>query len=502
MLVFECFLVEVPYSPRVPLAEDAYRLARDELLHRFRAWRPDRAVHDYADIALDFKYYYRDGEFLRWSEADVDELLLDWVPRKVLVPDGYYGELAVGIRDFLRFLDETGRLAPGSATFAELESAVARYAPEMARRATDSGYFGMAKGLIAEPEPPPIPLPPRPEADLEEAARIAEASRSFRRLCALHDYFAEPRPLTKKGNLRLADARYLVDVLDTGDQMDEVIGDRRFKTQSSAELVGLVSIVEFAKSARVIRVYGGKLVAVKRWAALRRDPLEAVGALADVMIADGPLIHWPAAPHADAEMWVLESSIPALLSRLYEGPADHGRIVEGMIEAVERLVELHGAALRILDEMVAFWMEHILTALEDLGLVGWNNAESFEEWGRRHRRGGELVLTELGLHWCQTRLGEYGFVFDAAGSRTQVTLADDAEAVVDLLASRLAVDVGSFVWAVMELGGPDEVAAAVGEWWRVDHPQVGAVLEALETAIPSPKVRRAAHGARFKLRNR
>ncbi len=482
----------------MPVSESDYQSSRAELLHHFAGWRPQQASHGYADLALDFKYYYGDGEVLRWSVADVEELLLDWVPRKVLMPDGRYGELAAGIRDFFRFLAQTDRLAPGSASLGELEAAVARCAPVMARRATDPAHYGMAKGMIADSEPPPIVVPYRPEADLSEAARIAEASLAYRRLCALHDYFSEPRPLTQRGNLRLADARHLVEVLETGDRMDEVIGDRQFKTKSSAELVGLVTIVEFAKRIGVLRVHRGRLVAVKRWAGMRAKPLEAVVALADRMIADGPLAYWPTYPRAEAQIFILESAIPALLSWTYDGPLDHGHLIDAMVESVNRLVALDEMELSMLELSVSLWMERIVTSLEDLGLVHWRDAATFEEWGRRRREAGELVLTELGLYWCQQRLEDYGVIFEDAGVR----LADGGEAVVAMLASRLVEGVDEFVWFAMELGAPDELAAAVETWWRVDHPRVGAVLEALERAMPSPKVRRAAHRARFKHRNR
>ncbi|MER8091170.1 hypothetical protein ACFVZR_32545 [Streptomyces sp. NPDC058316] len=58
--------------------------------------------------------------------------------------------------------------------------------------------------------------------------------------------------------MTLADARALVEVLDTGDRMDPVIGDRTFKTKSSEEL-----LVEWGKAARLLRTSGGRLLPVK-----------------------------------------------------------------------------------------------------------------------------------------------------------------------------------------------------------------------------------------------
>src|SRR6185312_14895604 len=48
---------------------------------------------------------------------------------------------------------------------------------------------------------------------------------------ALVGWVGVGRKLTQTGRVTLADARALVEVLDTGDRMDPVIGDRTFKTK-------------------------------------------------------------------------------------------------------------------------------------------------------------------------------------------------------------------------------------------------------------------------------
>ena len=82
------------------------------------------------------------------------------------------------------------------------------------------------------------------------------------------------RKLTQTGAVTLADARVLVGRLGTGDRIDPVIGDRVFKTKSSVELLGLSLIVEWAKAARLVRVVRGRLVPVKKAAALLERPVE------------------------------------------------------------------------------------------------------------------------------------------------------------------------------------------------------------------------------------
>ncbi len=87
-------------------------------------------------------------------------------------------------------------------------------------------------------------------------------------------WVGDGRRLTQTGVVTRADARVLVDRLNTGDQIDPAIGERVFKTKSSAELLGLCLIVEWAKAARLVRVVRGRLVPVKKAAALLDRPAE------------------------------------------------------------------------------------------------------------------------------------------------------------------------------------------------------------------------------------
>ncbi|HEV7451558.1 MAG TPA: plasmid pRiA4b ORF-3 family protein [Pseudonocardiaceae bacterium] len=87
-------------------------------------------------------------------------------------------------------------------------------------------------------------------------------------------WVGDGRKLTQKGAITLADARVLVDRLGTGDEIDPAIGERVFKTTSSVELLGLGLIVEWAKAARLVRVVRGRLMPVKKTAALLDHPAE------------------------------------------------------------------------------------------------------------------------------------------------------------------------------------------------------------------------------------
>jgi Plasmid pRiA4b ORF-3-like protein len=112
--------------------------------------------------------------------------------------------------------------------------------------------------------------------DLEAAAGKAPLTGQIRSFLG---WLGEGRKLTQTGRIGLADARYLVEILGTGDQIDPEIGGRVFKTKSSEELPYLTRIVEWAKAARLVRAIGTKLVPVKKNAALVDRPLDLVLAM-------------------------------------------------------------------------------------------------------------------------------------------------------------------------------------------------------------------------------
>jgi hypothetical protein len=109
--------------------------------------------------------------------------------------------------------------------------------------------------------------------------RSAAESRLAGQIRAFAAWVGQGRKLTQTGRITLADARELVALLDTGDRIDPKIGDRVFKTTSSAELYRLTVIVEWAKATRLVRVSSGRLVTVKKNTVLLDRPLELVVAL-------------------------------------------------------------------------------------------------------------------------------------------------------------------------------------------------------------------------------
>ena len=107
--------------------------------------------------------------------------------------------------------------------------------------------------------------------DFEAAADKAKLTGQIR---SFMTWLGEGRKLTQTGRIGLADARHLVELLDTGDRIDPEIGDRIFKTRSSEQLPYLTRVEAWMKAARLIRVTGTRLVPVKKNAGLANRPLD------------------------------------------------------------------------------------------------------------------------------------------------------------------------------------------------------------------------------------
>lgn len=129
-----------------------------------------------------------------------------------------------------------------------------------------------------------------PEGELAAAA----VSEWTTRVVGFTRWVGAGRKLTQTGRLTLAHARELVDLLGTADAVDPQIDGRVHRTKSSEELPELNAVFEWAKAARLVRVTGGRVMAVAKNAALleRPQPLwermfESFGALGPAICPPG-----------------------------------------------------------------------------------------------------------------------------------------------------------------------------------------------------------------------
>lgn len=421
-----------------PEDEEAFHARRDELGEQFAGWLNTHDVPgdpDDAGLLMDWKWGYGDGALDHWRIADVDEFLLEWCPRKLSADPQDCAGIPATVAAFVEFLAHTGTLAggdPPSRIRAHCERSRNRFVEEMGNPAN----FGMAKSLFAgaggigpdrprtageldevlarmaeqSPEglgrlhelfddetdddahgPPRIGPVRVPDQDAVHAA--AASAPLLRTIRALADYCAEPgRTLTAKGNLRLADARHLVEALSTGD--DPTFGGRR-KLTSADELPTLSWYVHLAVGSGAVRRHKGKLVAVARFAALdavaAHDKIFRTAVESGVGIRRVPLLDM-IEPAGD----LLDECVIVHLVELLHGDAEADELIELARRTV--LPPLGGAAMFI-DELVVSTVREQLERLVSLGAVQIVDRESSycEDCDEAHEIGGRVSLTPVGV---------------------------------------------------------------------------------------------------------
>ncbi|GAA3377925.1 hypothetical protein GCM10020367_55510 [Streptomyces sannanensis] len=301
-----------------PDDEDGFAVACEQLAHhvadRSRTQGGDEADPFVVESALEYRHGGTvDGRLGLWQARHVEEFLLDWLPRTLTrLPGEPPTDEPGGLRTLLRYLDATGLADPRGDALDVLERAVDAAAGQFEAAMADRTRWGMAKfwattaaeqgvdihdqaamtrfterarrdevpydhdaldAIMArhlradrprtERSEPQLPVTLPDEDELR--AQAAEAPPA-RQLAGLADWAGpEGRELTKRGRLRIADAKELVATLETGDRADS--------PRTSAELPRLHLVFEWAKKARLVRVAKGRVYAVAKARPLLADPL-------------------------------------------------------------------------------------------------------------------------------------------------------------------------------------------------------------------------------------
>jgi hypothetical protein len=292
--------------------EKAAEAARRRLVHKFErslGVRPGKERDEVGDVdfLLDWKFHYGDGDFGRWTRADVDEVLLEHLPRKLSASPEEAASFPASIAAFVRFLAAEGLLdAESDPADVVVNRALAQQRAFLDAMA-DPRNFGMAKRLFASMDLGPDDVPDQAALDaavarfntlpFEERGKILGLGsagfdggvgetltapafvplplRAFpsatgldaraadvvlvRQVDALADALGTSGiKLTKAGNPTLADTRRLVAATGVGDKVDGI--------RSSAELSELFAVGRVAVEAGAVEVRGGRLRAVEGWA--------------------------------------------------------------------------------------------------------------------------------------------------------------------------------------------------------------------------------------------
>lgn len=226
---------------------------------------------------------------------------------------------------------------------------------------------------------------------------VSEAkSEVIAQLRAFVEWVGTGRKLTQTGRITLADARTLVEALGTDDVIDPMIGDRVYRTKSSEELLHLTLIVEWAKSARLVRKTGNRLVPVKKNAPLLDDEPTLWLALFTVFDRLGEAF----LPSGFGESLLRQEftiGIHAVLTSLYR--ADGATAIASLCATawdvvtapyvLDHATELQLGHLRACNDRDTKWA---LQALQRLGAVRFENDTA--------------ELTDLGRDGMRRKLGE------------------------------------------------------------------------------------------------
>jgi hypothetical protein len=506
-----------------PDDETAFFLWRDGIVERFERTPGGTDRGRVAQQVLDFKWGYLDGDMGRWSPGDIEEILLGLYPRKVVLEPGDESQVVEGLTALLRFLAVDGLLDGGEATARRLSDGTAALGGAFRRAMADEGRWGMGKRLMSgatssgfdvtdqasldawmakfnqlpraerdrilgtspggsgllgaagplhahSQRPTLAPLPPITLPPLDALRQTAQASLWADRVRRLAEFVRDGRPLTQRGNLKLADAKALVDVLETDDRVDETIGDRTFKTQSAAELTGVDLTFRLACAAGVLAVDRSKVRPGPRveLAAGDADPLDLVEALLWALLDDvGPLRHrW----RRDTFGWGwyaedVDAALSAVMLDLYRAGAPAGieDLGEEMWEMLLDTYVLDDVDEHKLDhhhDLVRHAVRHACERLAELGIVTVTGVEERPSplGTVTESFGGEVGLTPLGL-WALQRMASPLTDAPIAGALAERDAAALLRAAADLPADLARAEIDA--WVARRDDAAEQIVAAL-----------------------------------------
>ncbi len=480
-----------------PGDDDAFGAAREALLGELDGWleRPDdERAGIVADVGIFLDWLYREsnGVLDDFTPSDVAEFLLRWCPRRFKGHPNGAAYLCNAVGVYSDFMAATGRLVGGVERATRLRKLAADLAPTVreelsspmpepelfdeddernaslqAAIAEIEETYGPREAEVREPyELPFIHIPP-PSAEVEA---VAAAAPLLAKLEALRDYLGpDGKPLTDKGNLKLADGRALVDLLQTGDEMDPQIGDKTWRTHTTANLPRLNFVVDLARQTGAVRIHRRRLVPVKTWA--QSSVLQRAAALFAAIIELGPLesLHSARIWYLDELDQLLDDGIVHWLAPLLGGDTAELEFesILGWAKSVadHQIAGLASDWVANLDRFTESDMSRIFEVLQDAGVVKWaDRVEVPEPFGRGYWTGGTVTLTALGRHLLPDYLDDAGYTL----RRVDDVADGDGAALIDAL-------------LVLTDSQQDAVIAR----WQADRPpaeRVGMLTEAVLAA--------------------
>lgn len=488
----------------------AFADAGEQLTREFAGWVAERRLAletDVVPFVLGMKRGYLDAHPARWQVADLNELLLNIIPRKLTADRAYMEAVVPALAGFLRFLDHQGRLAAGSDPAGALHKALAALEEPFLDAVDDPSRWGMAKRLFsgmgtgvdpgdrdgveemmqrfnALPEAERSALlgfddldgvepPPAPPVTLPDEEALAEHARTTTLLSWLRttaEFFGDGRKLTKAGNPVPADGVELAErlgVLEPGSPV---------RVRSSQDLPEVVAAIGLAREVRLLKLARGVLSATRRGRALDGEPLRVWREAFEALVTRGV-----------NEIAGRGGGLRAFWSYEMEGDAEELLELAYRAGGAVPLEALRNAFEEWLDPQLPYaGPEHLRLLVDrELGLL----VEGFTRAGAAVRDGAVrmetdeevweregLRLTDLGLWYVRGRLLDRG---------------EEAPLTGELAGA----DAVTLLETVREY--PEEAGQAEVERWVQARPAPEVVAELAEVirASPDPELRTLAAGA-------
>jgi hypothetical protein len=351
-----------------------------------------------------------------WLAADPDEVLAAWrtdgLDLGLRIDEIPVVDALVRVRDAMAAADATpDDDVERSETYAEHRALVwsrvrraglpdSGSAPSRTRPVPTPPHTGSRGETRAGPEPVPTP-------SAAEAAASAAEALVLTRFDVLRQFYGDGRPLTKTGQVRLADARELVVALGTDDEIDPTIGTRTWRTRSAADLLELTFTVRWATTASALRRKGNRLIASEVWRDLAEDPLARWTLAAEALPELGPMATFMAVAHQrhrDPDE-IIDELAPEILRTLLNGDVGFDDLLDGICRVADERYEWLAPYMKD-PEFRRVSFDHDLTrlvrVLEWAGIATRTGASTAPDpYSRRRTRvvGGTVVLTTAGRWW-------------------------------------------------------------------------------------------------------
>ncbi len=473
--------------------------------------RPD-TVHHHVHSILEGKRAVSD-DMGYWTPDIVDEIFLHWYPAKVMADPGDYDEILEVGAAVLRLFGSQLLVAPDLAE--TLASALDRATPAFAAAMSDRDSWSFGKRLWSTAESEGVdfedqasveafmtsfnsrsmaerdavlgalpaampgnsgfgPLPAVRLESLAELARQAAAVPMVVRMQKLVEFVGDRLALTQTGRIKLADARRLIDILDTEDEMDQVIGDRTFNTKSSGELTDLDLTFEIAVASDVLMIEG-KYAKPSFQITPETDTeiLNHALMVATSLLKVGPAQHLNRQDHYGFDWFAqdLDESLMVMLIGLYRnGPAEIEFLLDGCWDQLMNTFDfddVQASKLEFHERLVVSAYRYALKRLEQVGVVAVKDVvETESEYGSTDSSGGSVELTPFGLWMVNQIVSESGEA-PVIGELRDASAGDMLKQAADMAESMARVEIAE--WLAARKNGAAELVeamAAVGSTER------------------------------------